>query len=55
MLWFFSTCVESGMMVTSKYAYYYCLQTCFLHQFIPLVHWLVFMSNEDDGTCYRRR
>jgi len=51
---FFSVCVESRMMVTNKYVYY-CLQTYFffLHQFIPLVHWLVFISSKDDGTWRR--
>jgi len=54
MLWVFSVCVESRMMVTNIHVYYR-LHTYFLHQFITLVHWLVFMSNEDDGTCHRRR
>jgi len=42
------------MLVTNKYVYY-CLQTYFLHQFILLVYWLVFMSNEDDGSYHRWR
>jgi hypothetical protein len=42
------------MLVTNKYVFY-CLRTYFLHQFILLVYWLVFMSNEDDGSYHRWR
>lgn len=50
----FSVYVEGKMMVTNKYVDYF-LQTYFLHQFVPMVHWLVFMSNEDDGTFHWRK
>jgi len=54
MLWLFSQCMQKRTNVTKAYVYY-CLQPYSLHQFIPLVHKLLFVRvySKEDGTCNR--